>query len=432
MPLDTNVQDFRKIIQTAKDKVFPAVVFLMPTRESYEGGKKVKQLISGSGVMISAEGECVTNWHVVDKAVSIRCLLYNGLIGTAKVIGTDKDTDLALVKITVPGQTKFPFATLGDSRKVEAGQFVMAMGAPWGLSRSVSLGIVSCTTRSLSTSIGMYNLWIQTDASINPGNSGGPLVNTKGAVIGINTRGTNSGGDMAFAIPSNVVKRITTQIRKYKKVKRSWVGLRLQPLKDFERNSFYEAKTGVLVASVDAGSPAMKAKLKIGDLLLVVAGKPVKGINREDIPAINQMLADLEEGKAVPVKIRRGGKELTITMTPHQKGEVEGEDFDCRRWNMTVKAINKFSTPALHFFQAKGVYVLGVKYPGNAVNSQLHRSDILLKIAGKSITTLADLKKVYKEIIADKKRKERVNILIKRGGVKRYVVLDYTTKYGQD
>jgi len=224
-------------------------------KESHERGKKETEEIAGSGVLITPEGELLTNWHVVDKAIAIRCLLYNGDVGTAKVIGTDKDTDLALIQVQVPGRTAFPAAALGDSDKLSEGQFVMAMGAPWGLSRSVSLGIVSCTTRFLRDS-GNYNLWIQTDASINPGNSGGPLVDTTGVVIGINTLGSLMGGDLAFAIPANVVRRTTDALRQHGRVPRAWTGLRLQPLKDFERDMFYEADTGVLVASIDAGSPA--------------------------------------------------------------------------------------------------------------------------------------------------------------------------------
>ncbi|MBN2711151.1 MAG: trypsin-like peptidase domain-containing protein [Planctomycetes bacterium] len=427
---DGKVQDFREIIQTAKKKVFPAVVFITSISERYEGGKKEKSMSAGSGVIISETGEAVTNWHVVDKTVALRILLLDGEVGEAEVIGSDKDTDLALIKIKVEGREKFPFAELGDSSKLTEGQFVMAMGAPWGLSRSVSLGILSCTTRFLPN--GQYNLWLQTDASINPGNSGGPLINTSGDVIGINTLGTFYGGDMAFSIPSNVVKRTVSALRKDGKVERAWTGIRVQPLKDFERNTFYKADTGVLVASVDNGSPAEMAGVKVRDLILTVNGAEIKGVNREDLPEINQFLAELAVEKPVEMKVKRGEEQLTLTMTPRKKGKVEGDDFDCRDWNVTVKAINEFHNPTLFFYRKKGVFVQGVKYPGNATNSGIRRGDIILSVDGKDVDNLDELEKIYTEMVKDENRDKKTTMVLLRNGLKHYLVLDYATKFEQD
>ena len=233
--------DFRQVVKVAKAKVFPAVVFVKCIKESHESGKKSSQEVAGSGVLISAKGELLTNWHVVDKATEVRCLLHDGRNFDAEVLGTDKDTDLALVKLKTSDRTgALPFAQLGDSDKLKEGDFVMAMGAPWGLSRSVSIGIISCTRRYLPGS-SEYNLWIQTDAAISPGNSGGPLVNTDGQVVGINTLGVLFGGDMGFANPSATIKHIVAQIREHGKVNWSWTGLQLQPLKDFDSNVYFEA-----------------------------------------------------------------------------------------------------------------------------------------------------------------------------------------------
>lgn len=430
IPEDGKVLDFRTIIQNAKEKVFPAVVFLMPISERYEGGKREKMQVSGSGVIISESGEAVTNWHVVDKAVTIRCLLLDGTVGEAEVIGSDKDTDLALIQIKIDGRKTFPFAELGDSDALTEGQFVMAMGAPWGLSRSVSLGILSCTTRFMPE--GQYNLWLQTDASINPGNSGGPLVNTNGVVIGINTLGTFFGGDMAFSIPSNVVKKIVKDLREHGSVPRAWTGLRLQPLKDFEKNMFFQAESGVLIASIDAGSPAEKSGLEIGDLLIAIGDTPVSGVNREDIPLVSQTLAELSVEKPVEVHVKRGDKELALSMTPRRKGEVEGEDFDCKQWNMTVKTINEFNNPGLYFFQKKGVFVQGVKYPGNAASSGVGRGDILVEIDGTTIESLEKFKEIYQRIIADEDREKKVPFVVLRSGLRHYLVMDYATEYEQD
>ncbi|MHC4981835.1 MAG: S1C family serine protease, partial [Planctomycetota bacterium] len=225
--------DFREVIREAKEKVFPAVVFIRCLQESHETGKKVTQEIAGSGVIISPDGRMLTNWHMVDKAVEIRCLLSDGRAMDAKVIGKDKDTDLALLQIELPeGTEKVPYAEIGDSTRLKEGDFVMAMGAPWGLNRSVSIGIVSCTRRYLPAH-SEYSLWLQTDAAISPGNSGGPLVNTEGKIIGINTLGVMIGGDMGFAIPAETIKLIISHLSSRGEADWSWTGLQLQPLKDF-------------------------------------------------------------------------------------------------------------------------------------------------------------------------------------------------------
>lgn len=434
-----DLTDIRQVIAHAKSKVFPSVVFLMPITERYDAGKKEKTQVAGSGVIISSDGEVVTNWHVVDKAVEIRCLLYDGSARRASIIGVDKDTDLALLKLEDLEQP-VSAAALADSSVLEEGQFVMAMGAPWGLSRSVSMGILSCVNRFLPGQGGGYNLWLQTDASINPGNSGGPLIDTEGRVVGINSLGFLFGGDLAFAIPSNTVKFITDRLRENGRVIRSWTGLHLQPLKDFQKNIFYEGETGVLVASVDPDSPADQAGVQVGQLLLEVNGVPVRGINHEDIPAVNQSLAELPIGKPIRVTLqdnanRRhdGEAEISsITVIPREKGKVEGGDFDCRRWNMTVKAINEFANPLLHFFKNRGVYVQAVKNPGNASSAGLRLGDIIVEVDGRAVDDLEDIQLIYQEVIGDEEREKKVEFVVLRAGLKNYHVLDYAPRYGQD
>jgi len=236
-PGGNEAPDFRDVVTKAKNQVFPTVVYVKCLRESHEQGKKQTEEISGSGVIISPRGEAVTNWHVVDKAVEIRCLLFDGQAKYAKAVGSDKDTDLALLKLDMSADETIPCAKLGDSSRLQEGDFVMAMGAPWGLSRSVSIGIISSTRRYLPEN-SQYSLWLQSDASISPGNSGGPLINTLGEVIGINSRGVLFGGDIGFAIPSSTVECIVSQLREHGKVNWSWLGLQLQPLRDFEKISF--------------------------------------------------------------------------------------------------------------------------------------------------------------------------------------------------
>ncbi len=432
-----DLADFRVVISHAKSRVFPSVVFLMPITERYDGGKKEKAQVAGSGVIISPDGEIVTNWHVVDKAIEIRCLLYDGRSVRARIVGVDKDTDLALLKLESDGEV-FPAAELADSSILEEGQFVMAMGAPWGLSRSVSLGILSCVDRFLPGQGGGYNLWLQTDASINPGNSGGPLIDTEGRVVGINSLGFLFGGDLAFAIPSNTVKDVADRIRKDGRVVRAWTGLHLQPLKDFEKNIFYDGDTGVLVSGVDPDSPAAEAGIEIGQILLAVNGEEVRGINHEDIPGINSRLARLDVGAPASLTVGdsavrgTGGAVRDYNVVPAEKGLVEGEDFDSRRWNMTVKSINEFATPMMHFFKSNGVFVQAVKHPGNAAEAGLRRGDIILEIDGAPVENLDDFISQYNAIVADASRDKKVVFTVLRAGLRNYHILDYAPQYGQE
>ena len=179
--------DFRQVVSEAKASVAPAVVFIRVIYNDTESGRNRKGVASGSGVIVSKDGEVLTNHHVVDKTSEIRCQLADGRSFSAKVLGKDKDLDIALLKLDMPEGTDVPVAALSP-RRLEVGEVVLAMGAPWGLARSVSMGIVSCNDRFLED-CGDYTLWYQTDAAISPGNSGGPLVDTDGLVVGLNARG---------------------------------------------------------------------------------------------------------------------------------------------------------------------------------------------------------------------------------------------------
>ena len=424
--------DFRQVVQESKDKVFPALVFIKVLRESHESGRKVTQDVSGSGVLISPDGEVLTNWHVVDKAVQVRCLLYDGTPCDAEVLGSDKDLDLALIKLKrAPDASALPFAELGDSSSVKEGDFVMAMGAPWGLSRSVSIGIISCTKRFLPET-SEYSLWLQTDASISPGNSGGPLINTEGKVIGINTRGSSDGGDMGFSIPSATIRQVLPRMRQYEGANWSWTGLRLQPLRDFNKNTYFDGDAGVIVAGTDEGSPARRVGIVERDRLLSVNGQPLNGITEEDLPDIRRAIGLLEIDKPATITLLRGGETLTVELTPRQKGKVEGEELDCPRWDMTVKAINEFDNPNLHFYRKEGVFIFGVRWPGNASNAGLNEQDIVTKIGDVNIVTLDDVRKAHKTALDNIKTKHKVIVNVLRNGQSQVIVLDFARDFKKE
>ncbi len=428
-PPTDSTADFRRIVRESKDKVFPAVVFVKCIRESSEEGKKEGSEVAGSGVLISEKGEFLTNWHVIDDAREVRCLLYDGRAFHAKVLGSDKDTDVALCRTEAPdGTAAFPFAGLGDSDALVEGDFVMAMGAPWGMSRSVSIGIVACTRRYLPGT-SEYSLWVQTDASISPGNSGGPLVNTKGLVVGLNARGTFQGGDLGFAIPSSTIRLIVDQIRARGRVTWTWTGLRLQPLRDFDRDTYFEGTDGVIVAGTDPDSPAKAAGFEPQDRLLSVNGARLDAVTIEDLPAVQRALGTLPLDRPAAVKVRRGDKTLDLTLVPREKGAVKGDELACPRWDFSVKAINQFEVPEIYLLRKEGVYVFGVRSPGNASSAGLHRGDILLKVGTTEVKTLAEAKAAHQAAIANVDKESRVVLTILRNGLLRQVVLDFARDY---
>jgi serine protease Do len=438
-------QDFRVIINSAKAKVFPAVVFIKCVIQDYQGGQKTSHEVSGSGVIISPKGEVLTNWHVVDKAVEVRCLLLDGQAMDAKVLGSDKDADLALLQLlpsaaaggaaaTKPASTPpatYPYAKFGDSAKLEEGDFVMAMGAPWGMSRSVSLGIISCTKRYLPNT-SEYSIWLQTDAAISPGNSGGPLVSSAGEVVGINTLGMSGGGEMGFAVPSVTILPVIEQIRAHGKVNWSWTGLQLQPLKDFNRNVYFDGHDGVIVADTDLESPARRAGLQSRDRILKINGLPVSAITDEDLPELRRLLGTLPKNTPTALDVLRGTEHLTIPLTPREKGVVEGESFAALRWDCTVKTINQFDNPDLYFQRKQGLFVFGLKYPGNAAISGLETQDILLKVDGKPVTTLAEFQAAHRITLDNYKDKPRIVLSVLRNGLLRQIVLDISRDYAKE
>jgi serine protease Do len=424
--------DFRKIISKAKKEVFPALIFVKPIVEEYSSGERKQQEVFGSGVIISADGYAVTNHHVIDKAIAINCVLYNKRQMPVKLVGFDRDTDLALLKLPVEGKDcNFPFAKF-CTKDVSEGDFVMALGSPYGFQRSISLGIISNANRYLGfESEYKYNTWIQTDAAINPGNSGGPLIDTEGYIVGINTLGI-SGTGLGFSIPASVVQDIVEKLKRDGSVIRSYTGLRLQAIKDFYSNTFVNSDRGVLIAGVEENSPAAKNGIRAGDILLEVNGRTIDGTYAEMLPAIWRLLADLNLEKNVEFKILRAGKETVVTFIPEQKGKVEGEDFDCKKWQMTIKEINKYRNPTLYYIQGEGVFIQGVKYPGNASDSDLKSMDIIIKIDNKPVKTIEDVKKIYQQIVDNKKREKKVMLEIKRGGLRNWIVLDYQKDYDEE
>ncbi|MGB9668114.1 MAG: trypsin-like peptidase domain-containing protein [Thermosulfidibacteraceae bacterium] len=267
----------------------------------------MKKTSLGSGVIVSKDGLVVTNYHVVEKAVNIRVVLYDGSIYNAKIIGSDKRSDVALLKILA--NRNFIPAKLGDSDKLDVGDIVLAIGNPFGLSCTVTAGIVSAKGRILGEDF--FDQFIQTDASINPGNSGGPLVNTRGEVVGINTAILSNAQGIGFAIPINTVKFIVNQLITKNRVERGWFGVEAVNLNpQIATQKKLPVNRGALITSVIPNSPAYKAGIRPNDVIIEYDGKTI-----EDTAKLPILVGETPPGKRVKVKIIRNNKIMDVWVT---------------------------------------------------------------------------------------------------------------------
>ena len=284
------------------------------------GPRELRQQSLGSGVIISKDGYVLTNAHVVHGATEVRVALADKREMKAKIVGVDPKTDIALIRIDA---TNLPFAELGDSSKVRVGQFALAFGDPLGVGPTVTSGIISATGRG-NIGIVDYEDFIQTDAAINPGNSGGPLVNVDGELIGINTAIATSGGGrgnqgIGFAVPSNLAREVVRQLREQGRVIRGWLGVAVQDVTPPMATALgLEKSGGALVSDVQEGSPAAKAGLARGDVIVALDGKPI-----EDSRALRMATAETAPGAKVKLDVMRKDKRVEITAT---LGEVPSEE----------------------------------------------------------------------------------------------------------
>ena len=424
--------DFQGVIQAAKEKVFPAVVYIRAVRENPESGDESANVISGSGVVIDPSGEILTNHHVIDRVIDVRCLLEDGRSWPAEIIGGDKELDIALIRLlrdsddTVP----LPTAVLDKVTGQTEGDFVMAMGAPWGMNRSVSIGIISCASRYLNDK-SQYSLWYQTDAVIFPGNSGGPLVNISGNVIGINTLGGESG--IGFAVPAATIMDVLPGLREFGAVNWSWYGINFQPLRDFNRNIYFPYEEGVIVASTEPNSPAREAGIFPNDRIVAVNGNPVTAVTEEQLPDFRRMLALLPLGEPVVFSVARGEEMLQVEIVPKERGAVGQSDITvCKRWGLSAAAINRFDTPNLFFYQQTGVYIAAVSKIGNAVDAGLVPGDIIVSVNGVAIDSIEDLLAEYDKAVKLVFIRPRADIVILRNGQELRKIMDFSKVYDQE
>src|SRR5262245_1725038 len=370
----------------------------------------------GSGVIVDARGFILTNNHVVENAETVEVRLSDDRKFQATIVGRDPKTDLAVVKITAPVGS-LPVAPLGDSDKLRAGQWPIAIGNPFGLDRTVTIGHISATGRT-HVGVATYEAFIQTDASINPGNSGGPLLNIEGKVIGINTAMVSSGQGIGFSIPINMARDIMSQLIAKGRVVRGWLGIAIQELTPELADGFgVKPETGVLVADVMKESPAEAGGLKAGDIIVEFDGVPIKNVTE-----LQKRVASVEPGRPTPLSVIRDKTPTRLTI---KIGEQPGEEVVAatsteETLGLTVEPLTPEAAQRSKLNAQAGVIVSDVAPGSSGEQAGIRSGDAILEINRQPVRDVL----TFKQIIASVKPGEVVPVYIQRGGGRNeYVVL---------
>ncbi|OGU16318.1 MAG: peptidase [Geobacteraceae bacterium GWC2_53_11] len=426
--IPADILSIQKAFSNVSKKVTPSVVNIStvsrkkviqpffeanPLFEEFFGAPQTRRDRSlGSGFLISKDGYIVTNDHVVRDAESIQVKLSNDKVYDAKVVGGDQKTDIAVIKISA---ADLPAAVLGDSDQLEAGQWAIAIGNPFGLDRTMTVGVISATGRS-NVGIETYENFIQTDASINPGNSGGPLLNVYGEVIGINTAIVAAGQGIGFAIPINMAKPIFSQLIQKGNVSRGYMGVTIQPVTEELAQSFgLKQAKGALVNDVIKGGPADKAGIRQGDVIAALNGTEVK-----DPSHLQRQVAEAGIGKVVKITVFREGKALDLNITlanadsaPKQRPR---EDRGSRQQEGEADLLGLIVD---NDEQGNGVVVVDVARGGAAAEAGIRNGDVIMSINRKRTSNTAE----YSRVIQQAGRGGRLTILVRRGDTSIYFAL---------
>ncbi|HOM08937.1 MAG TPA: Do family serine endopeptidase [Spirochaetota bacterium] len=381
--------------------------------------KEAKAL--GSGVIIDKRGYIVTNNHVVKNTKSITITLFDKRTFPCELVGSDPATDIAVIKISGTVPQDLPVAVMADSDTLKVGEIAIAIGNPFGFGHTVTMGIISATGRE-GFGLADYEYFIQTDAAINPGNSGGALININGKLIGINTAiFSRNGGYMGigFAIPSNMVKQVVDELINKGKVTRGWLGVYIQNITpEIAKNFKFEGRKGVLVADIMKDSPAKNAKIEIGDIIISVNGVEVSDINQ-----LRRYVASLKPGSTAKVKIFRGGQELErevlIAELPAQAQAPEEKMEEVDTIGMRVGDITEENAYKFRITDTTGVIVLEIQEQSPAYEAGMMVGDIIKEIEN---TPVENVDK-YNELLKQYEKKETLLLLVKRGGIHKFVVI---------
>ena len=401
-----NTPPLRAQIESAIAKVRPALVRIRVVSADYSDGREIKMQAVGSGVIITKDGYLVTNHHVAGHGRRMFCTLWNRDEIEAELIGTDPLTDISVLKLKPDKPREFAPASFGDVSKVQVGDSVLAMGSPMALSQSVTLGIISNTEMVMprfwgsrarfrldGEDVGGLVRWIGHDAPIFGGNSGGPLVNLKGEIIGINEISFG----LAGAIPANLAHSIAEQLMAHGKIERSWMGIDVQPL--FKHS---DEEHGVVISGVLDHSPASQAGLKAGDLLLRIDNTATDVRFDEEMPRFMRLVTSLKIGREVPALIKRDGKEMTVRLSPIERGDAFPAEQEIKPWGVTVRNFSPFLAREMKRENLDGVLVTSVRPGGPAGESKpaINPDDVIVQVNGAPVKNIADLLDLTHKITA--------------------------------
>jgi serine protease Do len=422
-------------------KIFPAVVRIDVAAETFYEGKRDLRRGIGSGVIIDADGHVLTNYHVAGRAAEIYVTLANKERVPAKLIGDDHWTDLAIIQLDMETvhrkKISFNYAELGESKDLVPGEPVMAVGTPFGLARTMTLGVVSNNERTFypdrmhidGYETGDFANWIQMDTPINPGNSGGPLVDMNGKVVGINTRG--GGQNLNFAVPVDTAHEVAKKIlasataEKKGRVDRSDLGIDFKPMQDLE--SFYEidVNKGVLVNGVEHGSPAEKAGVKTQDILLAINGRPINVRFPEELAPMRKSIADLPIGTEVHLSIRRDKDTVDLTAKTEKLQGAIGEEKEFKTWGLSVREVTRKYANEKQLDDKSGVVVTGLRSGYAAAKAELSMGDVIIAVNQKPVADLDEFQKLYDDSVKKKDARVLVEAVRSRGHQSRVLKISY-------
>ncbi len=393
-------------IESAVARVKPALVRIFVVSAAYRDGREMKYQSSGSGAIISRDGYVVTNHHVAGHAKSLLCTLSDKSEVEAELIGTDALSDIAVIKLAARPQGDYPFIQFGDSSAIRVGDNVLAMGSPLSISQSVTAGIVSNTEMVMPRRMGMGNFeldgedvgnlvkWIAHDAVIFPGNSGGPLVDLGGNIIGINEISFGLGG----AIPGNLARDVAQAIIKFGSVPRSWLGVTVQPLLKQGKGD-----RGVLITGAIEGSPADKAGIEAGDILISLGDQDTTVRYDEELPEFNRLVAALPLDAEVSAVVLRDGKEVHLSMVTTEREQRRPKEREYKQWGITGRNLSYVASRELKRNTTDGIEITSVAQGGPVGDTKpgVRRGDILIQVGEKKVTNLDDLAAITEELTKD-------------------------------
>jgi serine protease Do len=389
------------------NQLLDSVVRIDVREIAFEDGARRYSASIGSGVILSADGLVLTNAHVASpRAVDLNITLANLERVGARLVGWDHWTDLAVLRIDMAEvkrrQLKFAHASFGDSNALFPGQVVYAVGTPHGLTRTVTRGIISNNNRYFEDTRGVngyetgaFNTWLQTDAAINPGNSGGPLVTEDGKVIGITSRSYLGANNLGFAIPATIAQRVATDLVRDHEITRSYIGIVPGALQDLENFYALASNTGVLISSVDPGSPAAKSGLRGGDIVLAINGGKVDGRFPEQLPTIQNQIASQPVGAPIRLTVKRSAEVRDFAAITEKLESRVGEEWALEQWGLGVRKVSRAYARENQLDDDVGAIVIGVQagFPADAAG--LSRGDVVTKINQQPVTSLEVIKAAH-------------------------------------